>query len=277
MNTGTVADALQTWISAAHAHLLDLVAPHTRPDDSPAQHAATHAVALANAGHLFRLTNITMTHDEMLEFTTRINDTESGEASGDRAPFYPLAMYYPPVGGIFAAETPIPGNGILATLIPGPDGLYRVDVLGTVLAPALSPQVRRFAHERLDVIEYYGAFHIMEIVGRHVATWGSWTDAADAIQHEIAEATRAASDDHHAPASTATDIAHAIECIGPIGEWACDAENFWGVATDQDGAPHDIYYGETVPADWPTGLDDDQRTGALFYLATFPDHVLANA
>lgn len=50
MNTVTVADALQTWISNAPAQCLDLAAPHTRPSDTPAEHAATHAIALANAG-----------------------------------------------------------------------------------------------------------------------------------------------------------------------------------------------------------------------------------
>lgn len=277
--TNTLADALQTWISTAPTHLTDLVAPHTRPGDTPAQHAATHASALANDGRVFRLLGVTMTHDEVLDFTTRINETENGRGDGDRAPFYPLATYYPPVGGIFAAETPIPGNGTLPTLTPDTQGLYRLDVLGTVLAPALSPEVRRFAHERLDVIEYYGVFHVMEIVGRHVSTWGSWADASDAVQAEITEATRAASDDHSAPsttATTATDVAHAIECVGPIGEWVCDAENFWGVIPGEDGAPYDAYYGEPVPTDWPD-LTDDQRTGALFYLATTHDHILTGA
>jgi len=271
MNTVTVADALQTWISIAPTQCLDLVAPHTRPGDTAAEHAATHAIALANAGQVFRLPDVVMTYDEVLAFTTRVNDTEGGEASGDRVPFYPLAMYYPPVEGLFGAETPIPGNGHLPTLTPDTDGLYRVDVLGTVLAPALSPEVRRFADERLDVIEYSGTFPLMEIVSRHLATWGSWYDAEDAIQREITEATRDAGQDHCDPTSTGADIAHAIECIGPIDQWVCDTESFWGVSADADQGWHDLYYGDPVPADWPA-LDDD-RAGALFYLAAAPERV----
>jgi len=212
-----------------------------------------------------------MTYDEVLAFATCVNDTEGGEASGDRAPFYPLAMYYPPIEGRFTAETPIPGNRHLPTLTPDTDGLYRVDVLGTVLAPTLSPEVRRFADERLDVIEYSGTFPLMEIVSRHLATWGSWYDAQDAIQHEITEATRDAGQDHCYPTSTGADIAHAIECIGPIDQWVCDTESFWGVSADADQGWRDLYYGDPVPADWPA-LDDD-RAGALFYLAAAPERV----
>ena len=226
----SITDALQTWITNAPTHLLDLTAAQPHPDDSPAQSTADHALTLADAGHVLRLTDVTMTGDDVLAFTSRVNKTPTNDAH----------------------------------LTPSIDGRYRVDVLGTTLTAALSPEVRRFAEERLDAIDYAGVLHIMEIVSRHIADQGTWYDAEHTILREISQAT----------GDRAAHITHAIECVGPVDAWVADTESFWGVIFD-DGAPRDAYYGEPVPADWPTL--NDERTGALFYLATVPDHILTRA